>query len=139
MKKRLLIALSALLILAAIPARAGMDMLNIRLVKLTGNGTVTPGLESVAAIIQRNLPYAGCVLVEQHSCVLPAKATIAFSSGYSVICTSREDSLAFTILKKKKLLISTAVTFKDDTPVIIGGFDGGTAGTKYVFVLMKGG
>ena len=128
----------AALIFTAASSQAGPAMLNVKLVKLTSNGRITPGLENVAAIIQRNLPYAGCELIEQKACVLPANATLSFKIGYSLICKSTEDSVGVTILKKNKLLISTIVTLKGATPVIIGGFDGGTTGTKHVFVLQKG-
>ncbi len=138
MKNKLFKFVVATLLFVAASSQAGPAMLNAKLVKLTSNGTITPGLENVAAIIQRNLPYAGCELVEQKACVLPANATLSFRVGYSLICKSTEDSVGVTILKKNKLLISTTVTLKGNTPVIIGGFDGGTTGTKHVFVLQKG-
>ena len=138
MKNKLFKFIAAILFLSAVSSQAGPAMLNAKLVKLTSNGTVTPGLQEVAAIIQRNLPYAGCELVEQKACVLPANSTLSFKIGYSLICKSTEDSVAVTILKKNKLLISTTVTLKGAVPVIIGGFDGGTTGTKHVFVLQKG-
>lgn len=127
---------TALLLMAAATASA-QQMLNVRLVRLTGNGTVSPGLENVAAIIKRNLPYAGCTLVDQQGCVLPANATLAFKGGYSVIFKTLDGNLGVTIRKRNKLLLSTAVALKDEAPVIIGGFDGGTQGAKHVFVLQK--
>lgn len=129
--------LAAALLLAATVASAAQQMLDVRLVKLTGNGAVTPGLESVAAIIRRNLPYAGCALVDQQGCIMPANATLAFKGGYSVTCKTLDGAVGVTIQKNRKLLLSTAVTLKDDTPVIIGGFDGGAKGAKHVFVLQK--
>lgn len=137
MKNKLLTWIMAVLLLAALPTLAAPRMLNAKLVKLTGNGSVTPGLENIAAIIQRNLPYAGCELVEQKACVMPANATLSFKSNYSILCKTEGDVIALTILKKNEMLISTSVTLKDTTPVIIGGFDGGSRGAKHVFVLQK--
>ncbi len=138
MKQKPLQLILAVLFLAAWPALAFPSMLNAKLVKLTSNGNVTPGLENVAAIIQRNLPYAGCELVEQKASVMPANVTLSFKIGYSLICKSDGEAMSVTILKKNKLMISTSVTLKDTTPVIIGGFDGGSKGVKHVFVLQKG-
>ncbi len=137
MRTKSFIGIAAVLLLAVVPALAAPAMLNAKLVKLTGNGGVTPGLEDVAAIIRRNLPYAGCELVEQKACVMPANATLAFKSGYSLVCRSEGEAMTLTILRKNKMLLSTAVTLKDATPVIIGGFDGGPKGAKHVFVLQK--
>lgn len=138
MKSKIFKRVIAALIFTAVSSQGGSAMLNAKLLKLTSNGTITPELENVAAIIQRNLPYAGCELVEQKACVLPANSILSFKTGYKLVCKSTDDSVAVTILKKNKLLISTTVTLKDATPVIIGGFDGGTTGTKHVFVLQKG-
>lgn len=138
MKNKFTTHLIALALLALLPAFAGAEMLNIKLVKLSSRGSVTPGMENVAAIIQRNLPYGGCELVDQKACLLPANATLAFKSNYTLVCTSKAEGLVVTILKNNKLMLSSAVTLKDSTPVILGGFGGGVAGTKHVFVLQKG-
>lgn len=138
MKNKFATLLATLLLLASTPAMAGPEMLNVKLVKLSSRGGVTPGLENVAAIIQRNLPYAGCELVDQKACVLPANATLKFKGNYTLVCTSKAEGLVVTILKSDKLMLSTAVNLKDSTPVMLGGFVGGTGGTKHVFVLQKG-
>ena len=134
--KTLAATFAAVLLLAAAAAGAAQQMLDVRLVKLTSRGSVSPGLENVAAIIQRNLPYAGCTLVDQKGCLMPANATLAFKGGYQVIFKTLDGNLGVTIMKGRKLLLSTAVTLPDNTPVILGGFDGGS-GSKHVFVLLK--
>ena len=137
MKNKFATLMAATLLLASTPAMAGPEMLNVKLVKLSSRGGVTPGLENVAAIIQRNLPYAGCELVDQKACVLPANATLKFKGNYSLVCTSKAEGLVVTILKNDKLMLSTAVNLKDSTPVMLGGFVGGAGGSKHVFVLQK--
>ncbi|MGI5868086.1 MAG: hypothetical protein ACOX9C_01390 [Kiritimatiellia bacterium] len=137
MKKPASLLTAALLLTAAV-GFAAQPMLNIRLVKLTGDGAVTPGLENIAAIIRRNLPYAGCVLVDQQGCMMPPNATLAFRRGYTVVCsTLPENAIGITIQKHRKMLLSTAVTLQGDSPVIIGGFGGGRRGAKHIFVLQK--
>lgn len=137
MKNKFSPLFAAMLLLAVMPAFAAMEMLNIKLVKLSNRGYVSPGLENVAAIIRRNLPYAGCELVDQKACVLPASSTLAFKDNYSLVCTSKPEGVVVTILKKNKLVLSTAVNLKDSKPIMLGGFSGGASGEKHVFVLQK--
>ncbi len=132
--KRLLTALCLGLLFSAVSAPA-IDMITVQLVRLSPRGSVTPGLESVAAIIQRNLPYAGCERIDQKTCVLPANATLVFRNGYQMALQSRESDIAVTITHNRRLLLSTAVRLKGNTPVIIGGFSAGTRNTRDVFVI----
>lgn len=134
MIKRLLPLILMLLTAVTAPSQAAIEMLNVKLVKLTKNGRITPGLEEVAAIIQRNLPYNGCEQVDQKACVLPANATLVFHGDYQMVLQSQEAGLAVTISQKKRMLISTRIAIKKNTPVIIGGFFAETKGAKNIFV-----
>lgn len=137
MIKRLLPLLLMLIIVPAAPSQTALEMLSVKLVKLTKNGSVTPGLEEVAAIIQRNLPYNGCEQIDQKACVLPANATLTFREHYQMKLQSKETGLAVTITRNKRMLISTFITLKADTPVIIGGFCADKNGAKHILVFKK--
>jgi len=137
MIKRLLPLMLMLLTVIAAPSQAAIEMLTVKLVKLTKTGRVTPGLEEVAAIIQRNLPYSGCEQIDQKACVLPANATLTFHDSYEMKLHSQEAGLSVTITQKRRLLISTRITLKAETPVIIGGFFAETKGAKHIFVFQS--
>lgn len=137
MIKRLLPLMLMLLTVVAAPSQAAIEMLSVKLVKSTKNGSVTPGLEDVAAIIKRNLPYNGCEQIDQKACVLPANATLVFRGNYQMMLQSQGSELAVTITRKERTLISTRITLKANTPVIIGGFFAETKGAKHIFVFQR--
>lgn len=138
MIKRFLPLIFIVLTLAIAPSGAAVELLNVKLVKLTPTGIVSPGLEEVAAIIQRNLPYKGCEQVDQKVCILPANATLVFRHDYQMALQSKESAIAVTITRKKRMLISTSISLKADAPVIIGGFYANAKGTKHIFVFQRG-
>ena len=113
-------------------------VLNVSQVEISKEGAVTPGLEGVAAIINRTFGYSGCKLIDQQSCVLPANATLNFRDGYKLIFRALgEDKVSVTIMNGKKQLLSTSVSLGGTAPVIIGGFSNRTGDSKRIFVLKK--
>ncbi len=112
------------------------ELLNVQQVELTKKGEVTPGLEEVAAIIRRCLPYEGCKLIDQQSCRLPANATLNFKGDYQLVVKTIEGAkISVTILRNKKQLLSTSIVVNDSDPVVVGGFNSGSS--KRVFVMRK--
>lgn len=112
------------------------ELLNVQQIELTKKGEVTPGLEEIAAIIRRGLPYEGCRLIDQQSCRLPANATLNFKGDYQLVFKTLEDGkISVTIQRKKKLLLSISITIDGTEPVVVGGFNSGNS--KRVFVMRK--
>ncbi len=141
MKKQILTTLivSLAIISAQLPAMAkAAGILNVKHIELSQKGGVAPGLQNVASIMSRCLPYKGCRLIEQQSCVFPANAALSFKDGYKLIFRTLDDGkTAVIILRGKKQLMSMSVILEGTDPVVIGGFTSGFSNSRRIFVLRK--
>ena len=127
--------LSAMFLVAAcaLPAHAAKS-LSIRLVHATQQPKAsTRGLEDVAGVLTRSLPYNHFALEASGSLGLPAAGTASLG-GYSVRCDGPQNRVTIQVRQGKKVLINTTVSLRDKTPLVLGGLSASKGKLLLVFV-----
>ncbi len=108
--------------------------LTIRMVEAHNRSEQTDAsLNDVAPSLRRSLPYKGFRQIGSSAHSLPAGGESQLSGGYKVKVSGPASNCAVTISKNNKSLLTTSVSLRGSTPLIVGGFSAGES--RHLFVL----
>ena len=135
MKKKFLMALILLGVMAMQAGANAGETVSIRLVEASNNGEASSKqLDDVSSILKSQLSYKTYKLIDQKSCGLPAKGTIKMQKGFELECIGKQDNFSITVHKSGNKLLQTTLDLKSGKPLILGGFPSGK--NKLLLVLL---
>jgi hypothetical protein len=127
-----IVALAVLTMLTA--GAQAASSLSIRLPEASNAGSgVSPGVNDVAAILKGSLAFSSYRLIGSRSMSLPAAGAKNRVGDYEVICLGGQQSLAITVTRGGRVMLTTQVRMQDGAPLILGGFPGGSGRHVLVF------
>ncbi len=117
------------------PATAyAAQQLSIRMVEADNQSEyIDASLSDVSSVLRRNLPYKRFRMLGHGNSALPTGGNTSFPNGYSLIVSGPAANCAVKILKNNKPLLTTSVSLRGNTPLIVGGFPAGAG--KHLFIL----
>ena len=128
MKRKLLLFVSvslAFFLLAVSDVRA--DLLRIRLARTASQGNVTPELQEIAEVLQRNLNLPCCVLLDEKTVLYPEDRQTFMLRGYWIdLLPQGEGRVLVTVLRNRNRILQSSVRISVEAPVILGGFRPGS-------------
>lgn len=128
MKRKLLLFVSvslAFFFLAVSDVHA--DLLRIRLARTAPQGNVTPELQEIAEVLQRNLNLPCCVLLDEKTVPFPEDRQTFMLRGYWIdLLPQGEGRVLVTVLRNRNRILQSSVRISAEAPVILGGFRPGS-------------
>ncbi len=108
--------------------------LSIRLVHATNQRQgSTRGLEDVAHVLKRSLPFNHFRLVSSRGTGLPASGVQSLD-GYAVQCQGPQNALKINVSRGGRRMVNTSVSLRDGTPFVLGGLPSRDGKLILVFV-----
>lgn len=115
------------------------NTLKVRLVEAynsTGEASVSPGLQDVAAMLKKNLRYNSLSLLGNTTVSLPAKTPVTIDN-YTLSIKGIQKNLSVKVSENNKIVFQSKVRLKPNSPVIFGGFKGRKGKIMFIFNLLK--
>jgi hypothetical protein len=113
----------ALLLCAASLTGFAADVLSVRLVEASHDGTVVDReLTDVAPLLKRNMPFTSYRLVDARTVPLPAATVLEMRQKYTVGCDGAAADLKVTVARAGEELLRTTAALNPGKPLILGGF-----------------
>lgn len=117
-----------------ISLKSSAATVKIRLVEAfnSNQASVSSGLQDVSGILKKNLRFNSFKLLGSNIVNLPANAPVTIGP-YQLILTGDSGNLSVRVLKDRKNIFQSKVKLIQNSPVLIGGFQGKTGKIIFIF------